>query len=194
MPTTLWQLYDVNGNPLSGSGATLWDTSVHALLHGAAHVWLWRPALNNIEVMVQERSANKLNWPSKFNKSAGGHILAGEDPALAAVRKLKQELELDVNASDLTFIGRCHWRAIVAGTELSENEYQWMYLLRHDRDDVRPVQGDVKGVKWISIDTFFKESTSADTYTPYGRAYYQMVYTALRGLRNNLETRENVQH
>lgn len=66
---------------------------VHArqLLHRAVHVWVWNSAG---ELLLQLRSATKDQYPGCYTSSASGHVDAGEDYHAAAIRELREELQL----------------------------------------------------------------------------------------------------
>lgn len=80
MLTNNWQLFDHQGRPIESHGATKQEIGVMGLLHGAAHVWLWRAADEGIEMLLQKRAVTKVSWPGRLDKSAGGHIKFGENP------------------------------------------------------------------------------------------------------------------
>ncbi len=67
---------------------------VHArgLLHRAVHIFVFNPAG---ELLVQLRSATKDQSPLCYTSSASGHVDAGEEYDVAAVRELQEELSLD---------------------------------------------------------------------------------------------------
>ena len=44
-------------------------------------------------------------WPNMWDITAGGHVLAGEFGFQAIIREAKEELGLDLNKNDITFIG-----------------------------------------------------------------------------------------
>ena len=57
------------------------------------------------QVLLQRRSPNKKMWPNMWDITAGGHVLAGEFGFQAIIREAKEELGLDLNKNDITFIG-----------------------------------------------------------------------------------------
>jgi len=59
------------------------------LPHAATSVFLRRPGG---ELFVHRRSAGKDLWPGYHDCASGGVVLAGEDPDVAAVRELGEEL------------------------------------------------------------------------------------------------------
>ena len=103
--TELWQLYDEQGNALSGEGSTKEQVFSKGLLHGASHVWIWHRINDVYEVLLQKRAVNKRTWPNRYDISAAGHIDLGETPIAAALRETKEEIGLVINETDLKHIG-----------------------------------------------------------------------------------------
>jgi isopentenyldiphosphate isomerase len=70
---------------------------VHArgLRHRAVHVLVQRP---DGALFLQQRSLGKDSSPGLWDSSASGHLDSGEDYDAAAVRELREELGVDVEA------------------------------------------------------------------------------------------------
>ena len=75
-------------------------------------------------VFVQWRSIRKKSGARLFDISCTGHVKAGESYEEGAVRELKEELGIDVKASDLHFIEH-HINEVV-------NRQTHCYLLHHN--------------------------------------------------------------
>lgn len=177
----LWQLYDEDTNPLVGSGATKDDVLSGALLHGASHVWIWRYMNGAVQVLLQKRAKNKRTWPDKFDISAAGHIDLGESPEQAAIRETKEEIGVDISASDLKPVA-IHKAYLEAGNGNIENEFQWVYLLELGGDrDFHLQESEVASLVWVSLDTIRKNYESGD-YVPHGTEYYEKIFQALENL------------
>lgn len=87
--------------------------------HLAVHVIVERP---DGRIVLQKRSPRKQVQPGKWDTSAGGHVLAGEDVFGAALRELQEELGIaGVTPSELY---RYWWRSEI------EREYAVSYYLR----------------------------------------------------------------
>lgn len=151
-----------------------------ALLHGAAHVWIWRRQGDKVEVLLQKRATDKPTWPDFFDISAAGHIDDGEDPLKAAIRETNEEIGLNIHPNDLKLIGvqRMYFPLDNGWTE---NEYQWLYLLEVKQEtQFKMSDGEVDSLAWKSIDDFKKESTDpGKKYVPHGVAYYAAVTEAI---------------
>ena len=56
------------------------------------------------ELWIPQRTAHKRIAPNSLDYSMGGHVSSGEDYITAALREIKEELNLDLSTSDLKFI------------------------------------------------------------------------------------------
>jgi len=70
-----------------------------ALIHRVAHVMVFN---RQGDLLLQKRSMNKDIGPGKWDTSVGGHVNPGEEVLDAAVREMKEEL--DIVLSDLQFL------------------------------------------------------------------------------------------
>lgn len=101
----------MNGNVKAGAGDEWFDvvnerdevvgrerrTVVHArgLWHRAVHILIFNQAG---QVFLQKRSISKDTAPGCWDSSCSGHVDAGEDYDVAAVRELREELGINVSA------------------------------------------------------------------------------------------------
>ena len=101
----LWQLYDEQGVALEDKGSAKDEVFSKGLLHGAAHVWIWRIKDGIPEVLLQKRAPNKRTWPNRYDISAAGHIDLGETPLDTALREANEEIGLNVTPDKLKHFG-----------------------------------------------------------------------------------------
>jgi isopentenyl-diphosphate delta-isomerase len=113
-----------------------------AALHRAFSVFLFTP---QHELMVQRRSATKLTWPLVWTNTCCSHpnwnergVDGSDDESLndlslkvdgvkqAAVRRLKDELGLELSVADLHFVTRVLYRA--CQDEFGEHEVDYILL------------------------------------------------------------------
>jgi len=176
----LWQLYDEQGRALAGKGATKAEVFSKGLLHGAAHVWVWRQKHGRVEILVQKRAAGKRTWPNRYDISAAGHIDLGEDPLEAAEREAKEEINLTVKESRLRLAG-LH-RAYLTDGDSIENEFQWLYTLEVSPDTDFDLQAEeVDSLIWVSMGQF-KAYCASDLYVPHGELYYNTIIASIEPL------------
>ena len=91
---------DEKGNPI-GKTVSRKDAHEFGILHRTAHVWVIRETPGRVEVLLQKRSKDKDSFPDMYDTSSAGHIPAGDEPLLSAVRELKEELGIDINPNEV---------------------------------------------------------------------------------------------
>lgn len=174
----LWQLYDEQGVVLKNKGCTKEEAFSQGLLHGAAHVWIWRVKNGDVEVLLQKRAPTKRTWPNRYDISAAGHINLGETPLEAGLREAMEEINLAIAKDRLKLFG-VHRAHLVAENGAIENEFQWLYsleLIDHTNFHLRA--SEVEALEWISLRRFGDECTS-DRYVPHTQLYYDTVIAAI---------------
>ncbi len=149
----LYDIVDENNNLL---GFTKTKTEVHkeGCWHRAVHVW----ALNqNGEILVQKRAAIKTFSPNLWDISMGGHISAGEEPVKAAVRELKEELNLEVSQENLQYIYLDKHEVILHNG--IERLFHYVYIVRTALpvENFKIQEEEVAEIKYISLSEFEQE-------------------------------------
>lgn len=81
-------------------------SEIHAqgLWHETFHLWLLKKEHGTVYLYFQLRSPAKKDFPSLFDISAAGHLLADEQPS-DGLREVEEELGLSIPFEDLTFAG-----------------------------------------------------------------------------------------
>lgn len=178
----LWQAYTLQGEPVTSAGLTK-DEARDGVLHGAAHLWIWRHKNDHIEVLLQQRAADKKTWPGFYDISAAGHIDFGETPIQAALREAKEEIGLSVSQDDLRllFVHYEHLQDRVRG--YIEQEFRWVYGLSLNHDtEFHLADGEVSSLLWLSLDEFQDLITSgrADmNLVPQGKDYFNKLLSEI---------------
>lgn len=135
-----WDLYDKEGKSLNKKvlrGNKLSDDEYHIVVNA------WIKNSNN-EFLITRRSINKskpLMW-----ECTGGSALAGESPLDAAIREVKEELGINLNKDNVSFIGK------------TNRYYQgcpdilYVYLFKCDisLDKIKIQEEEVDSVMWAS--------------------------------------------
>ncbi|WP_223260763.1 NUDIX hydrolase [Bacillus sp. LNXM65] len=71
------------------------DVHAQGLWHETFHFWLLKKELDTVYLYFQLRSPAKKDFPSLFDITAAGHLLANEQPS-DGVREVEEELGLTV--------------------------------------------------------------------------------------------------
>ncbi|WP_315068878.1 NUDIX domain-containing protein [uncultured Clostridium sp.] len=100
----LLTIYDEN---LEEIGAMPRD-KIHkkGLKHKVVHCWITDKEKDEIFIYFQQRSYNKSDFPGMYDIACAGHIDAGEKAENAMIRELEEEIGLNINKSELIYIGR----------------------------------------------------------------------------------------
>ena len=108
------------------------------------------------QVLLQKRSPLKKLWPNTWDITAGGHVLAGEFGFEAVKREVKEELGVELNKENITFIGSSI-SSNVKGDIVNKhfNEY---YIVNEDIDEtkLKLQEDEVSEVKWIDEEDIIK--------------------------------------
>ena len=124
------ELFDVLDEKGNKTGITKPRSAVHrdGDWHKSVHIWIIRDG----EILLQRRAAQKDSYPNMLDASCAGHLDAGEEAIVCAVRELKEELGLDVAPSDLELIAQ-----ISTSTRprpgFINNEFKDIFILRTDK-------------------------------------------------------------
>lgn len=130
----------------TGKTETRANCSKYGLWHKAVCVFI----INSKEqVLLQKRSANKKTWPNMWDVTAGGNVLAGEFGFQAIIRECKEELGIELNKNDITFIG-----SVISTNKKGDiiNNYFNEYYIANKEVDTAKLQlqkEEVSEVKWI---------------------------------------------
>jgi len=170
----LWQEYSSNGEP---TGRALTKAEARSgILHGVAHVWIWRAGSAGPEVFLQVRAKDKATWPDYLDISAAGHIDFGEAPLATALRETREEVGLALNADQLRLLFVYHSYMVDAGSGIIEDEFQWVYGYEVTGDiDMTFTDGEVDGVQWLTLQAFqslIAGQESERPLVPHGDIYF----------------------
>ena len=139
---------------VDGRGAAIGSATVDEAhrapgrLHRAFSVFLRDPASGR--VLLQRRAAVKTRFPLRWANSCCGHPLPGEDVAVAARRRLVEEL--GVPEVPLAEVGRYAYRAEDAGSGRVEHEYDHVLLGDLPAGALpAPDAAEVAEIRWVSV-------------------------------------------
>lgn len=101
------------------------------------------------QVLLQRRSANKKMWPNMWDITAGGHVLAGEFGFQSIIREAEEELGINLNKNDITFVGSSISTNIQGN--IVNNHFNEFYIVNKDIDEttLKLQEEEVSEVKWV---------------------------------------------
>jgi isopentenyl-diphosphate delta-isomerase type 1 len=159
--TELFETFDDAGRPI---GLVPRDrVHVLGLWHRSAHVFLFDPAGR---LYVQQRSATKDLYPTRWDLSVGEHVQPGESYHAAAIRGLAEEL--GVTGVTLEPMGAPRaYRCDVPERGIADHELQQAFT-GHHAGSVRPDAAEVAAVRVVSAAELGRWIAAApDEFTPW---------------------------
>lgn len=160
----LIDVLDEFGNP-TGEVETKEEIYKKGLWHRSCHIWIEN---DNKELLVQKRNPNKKTFPNLWAISVAGHVDSGESSKIAAIRELKEEVNLDIEESELEYLFTIkrvqpHGKSFI-------RVFDDVYLL-HKNIDIEKTKlqveelTDIKYVYYQYLENIFKEGDK--DYVPY---------------------------
>ncbi len=172
MTDELIEIYNENNAPL-GIKKMKSEAHKNGLWHRSSHVWIY----NSVgEILLQLRTENKEFYPNMWDISAAGHISAGENPIIAALREIKEEIGLFVKPEDLEFF-KIKKNKVVCKNK-KNNEFDYIYFLRFDGDikTLSLQNEEVAKIQFFSVDKIKEElKTHSDKYVPHGDYWFEII-------------------
>lgn len=143
------------------------------VLHRAFSVFVFN---SSGELVLQQRSAEKLLWPLFWSNSCCSHPRRGESMEVATERRLAQELGMVCGVHHL-FTFQYQARYLDLG---SENEVCWVFA-GLSNDLPQPNIHEIADVRWITADDLDREFlTQPEVFTPWFAMEWPRVRTVFR--------------
>ncbi len=124
------------------------------LRHKVVHCWITDKEKDEIFIYFQQRSYNKSDFPGMYDIACAGHIDAGEKAENAMIRELEEEIGLNINKSELRYIGRKFETFEKNG--FIDNEICEMYLLEVNNSTTFTLGEEVEDVVKVLFNDYEK--------------------------------------
>lgn len=115
-------------------------------LHRAVSVYLFRQQVGGIEMLMQQRSPQKIVGGTQWANTVCGNVRPGETPEQCAYRRLREELAITQVEIDPIYKFRYQ---VQCNAEFSENEIDRVFYGWYD-SGVDPNPVEVARVEWVS--------------------------------------------
>jgi isopentenyl-diphosphate Delta-isomerase len=149
-------------------------------LHRAVSVFIFN---NQSKILLQKRAAKKYHSPGKWTNTCCTHPLPSEPPKLAARRRLKEEMELE---TDLTEVFTFTYKADV-GNGMIENEYDHVFI-GISSDNPIPDPKEISEWKWVNPQEIREDmERNPSAYTIW---FKDCFFKVLRAYENNIQCKE----
>lgn len=168
------------GKP-TGKNALKSEVHQKGYYHNTAHLWLYT---KNGDILLQQRSLQKMICPGLWDVSVAGHVDSGETLTFGAIRETREEIGLELQESDLKKIGvfEC-FQSYDNG--ITDNEFHHTFLaeLRVKLQDLTPQIEEVEALKLVSVKEFeqlLQACGANNHFVPTNKSYYQTVLEAIK--------------
>lgn len=176
----LIDLLDVDGN-LTGKTAMKSEAHRNGWFHQTVHIWFYTADGN---ILLQKRGGDKDIYPLLWDVSVAGHIGAGEEIEISALREVKEEIGLAIAKDQLEKIGV--FKSIQKHRiDLIDCEFHHTYVceLKQSLENLKKQDSEVAALKLISIDQFLLEvydKNQLKKYVPHDLNYYHGICKSIK--------------
>ncbi len=116
--------------------------------HRTTDIWVMNPS--QTQILCHKRSEKKDTYPSLFDSTFGGHILADETPEKNAERELSEEIGITVDNTYLRFV------SIIPLKKIFEYQYRYSYVLHSDVTQLKFEKEEIDNIFWSDINDLIK--------------------------------------
>ena len=166
-------LVDSRGQPL-GSRSKLACHLGDGMLHKAFSVFVFN---SDQQVLLQQRSADKMLWPAFWSNSCCSHPRLDEQETAAVHRRLAEELGITVHRLEKHFDFEYQARYQDIGSE-------WEYCAVFTAHSDQPVSinpDEVSAIRWVAMDALAGLlQAEAERFTPWIKLEWQRLLPVLR--------------
>ncbi|WP_110926564.1 NUDIX hydrolase [Bacillus massiliglaciei] len=168
------------------------------LWHQTVHCWIIVQSAAGTWICLQQRAADKKEFPSLFDISAAGHVEAGEDIETAALREIREEIGLLLEPEDLHAAG--YIKDSIHIGSLKDNEFCRLFFYKTAAPlDLKPgeevqdaarvllseleklITGEKKEIKAESVLSGKSFLLSKRDLCPHEENYYRHILKAAQG-------------
>lgn len=146
--------------------------------HRAVHIWL----LNSKgELLLQRRSASKINNPNMWDISAAGHVSAGDSALVSAYREVEEELGIRLPLDAFQHLGTISATSILNNGTYINNEINDLYIVKKNipleeltlqKEEIE----ELKYIHWKTLQQWFLEKRKDLVYH---KAEYELLFAHL---------------
>lgn len=148
----LLDILDENGD-FTGRTALKSEAHKKGLFHPTIHVWCYS---YSGKVLLQQRGKNKNAFPLKWDVSVAGHIEAGENYSLAAIREMAEEIGVHISKEKLEKI-RVIKKEVKHSETFIDREFCHIFLCLLDENiPLKKQESEVEALQWITPKEFKK--------------------------------------
>lgn len=176
----LIDIFDSNGI-ITGKTAMKSEAHRNGWFHQTVHIWFFT---FDGQVLLQKRGKDKDIYPLLWDVSVAGHIGAGEEFEISAIREVKEEIGLKITIDQLEKIGV--FKSIQKHhNKLIDCEFHHTYVceLKVSLENLQKQESEVEELKLVSIDQFYSDVSNnkeLKTFVPYDSDYYKAILKVVK--------------
>lgn len=173
-----FEIYNQDGMP-TGKIKLRKDVHRDGDWHRAIDIWILN---SKNELLLQKRAAQKESFPGLWEVSCSGHISAGEESQISALRELEEELGITINPNELLPIFEVRESVITNNGTFINNEIKDVYLVKKDFETgtLKLQTEEVAEVRWIHYhDLQMELHEKPQMYVPHEEEY-TLLFQALK--------------
>lgn len=107
-------------------------------------------------ILMQQRSKNKVQNPGKWDVAAAGHVSSGQTSTEAAIRETLEEVGIKVNEEELEYVLTYKNKENIE-EDYRDNEIYDCYIVKRDKINLRNIkvqESEVEQVKLCNLKEF----------------------------------------
>lgn len=168
MTEEIWDLYDVEGNK---TGRTWERRRAKEIPEGYYHM-VCDILVKHVDgdYLLMQRDPNKEAYPGRYEASAGGSALQGEDPLTCAHRELLEETGID-----------SHSFRLISNTVSDRSKcifFSYVTIVDCPKDSIVLQEGETTDYKWVSkagLIDYTNSDLSIATHNKRFEAYFEEI-------------------
>lgn len=177
------ELIDILDSEGNFTGRTKLKSHAHSmgLFHATVHIWFYTI---NGKILVQQRGKNKDTHPLLWDVSVAGHVAAGEEIELSAIRECEEEIGIIITKDNLEKIEV--FKSVQKHNDnLIDCEFHHTFLceLKVPLEKLQKQESEVEMLDLISLLKFSEETwgmANSQKYVPHGATYYSTIIKAIQ--------------
>lgn len=155
--------------------------------HRVVHAWIIN---GKGELLLQKRAKNKEMYPNMWDISSAGHVCAGDDSIVSAIREVEEELGLVLAKKDFEHLFTVKNQVVLHDGAFINNEFDDVYLVTMEVDISKLIlqKEELSEVKWVDFVEYEKHIDTKDpAYVLHREEYKRKFFGLLHerfGVRN----------
>ena len=153
------------------------------VLHGASHVFFYKKENSRLFFLLQKRSACKDSFPGCLDMTSGGHVEKGYDFLSTALKEVKEELGITLDASALKplFTQSIIYEAEFHGKPFFDREINVVYAVNQnvDTNSLTLQPEELSELIWLDANEILERLEQNDPTICLNREEFSKIVSAL---------------